>query len=1013
MSSDPAGIDWATVHATRRLLTTRKTIHPSSASYGVLLATARGFAKSTRPHIARVHPREQLFLRLERALDGGVVWVHGPPGAGKTVLVSSWIEQHRLSALWFQLDPADSDEATLFHSLAQAAQRAIPDAKLPNLSVEALAEVGAYSRSFFRAMFAAHKSPRVLVFDDYHVLTECSCVHAQLADGVEECPPGTRVIMLSRHEPPAAWARLRVRERLELLRPEELLLSEQESAAIVALRTKSPDPELAARLHLASGGWAAGLVLLLETRGNERNVDSSGSLFGFLAAEVFARVDPEAQSALLVASLLPDFDETLVAALSGVACAGQVLSRFARRGYFTVRLERTGWFRFHPLFRDFLHQRANAVLGEKRVGEIQARAAHLLSEEGRGEDALELASQAGAWDELVPLVLTLAKELLREGRAKALAGYIEALPEERRQNQPWLLFWHALACRPFNLSAAYETLEQAYGEFVSRDDAAGIVLSWSALVMSYLWSYQPVPEIWSQRLAVAERALACASRPELESALAEAAMGMLLLGSPQDPALARWQLRAFNLTLSYANEPASFAMGCQLHFTYAFWGLDLPRARLLQDALGQLIRSAQIDPAGTILWLLSESYCHCHAADPVHSVDAARRALSLAADTSYHYWDVLLHAAIVQAELIQGDFTAAKQATAALLSAGSAPGTPLLLRAAQHHVCGLLALQEGNRRRAGEEANVALRIGDELKIPLGQALIRVLWAFVGDAGTLETRLSEAMRWSKDTGYKPGEFACGVGMALCALHAGNMGEAREHLMQALGLGRDQGLYSTASLISRRDWSDLCAFALENGIEPEYIAELIQRRRLPASDSARSLREWPWSVRVLALEGFVVQGGSIQPKGRKGLKKPYELLRLLVEAGSKGGTPDHLAAALWPDAEGDHALQSFHTTLHRLREYLGDSDLVLHSDGRFMLNSERVFVDVWAVEHLVKLMERLDHEALARSGRPHESKRLRGQLIALWDPTATHPQMLQRASIRRLQSRVQRVLAPAPT
>ena len=77
-------------------------------------------AKLSRPRLFDALPRQRLFDRLDDARRHPVVWVVAPPGAGKTTLVASWLEQRRLPGLWYQVDPGDADPATFFHYLGLA-----------------------------------------------------------------------------------------------------------------------------------------------------------------------------------------------------------------------------------------------------------------------------------------------------------------------------------------------------------------------------------------------------------------------------------------------------------------------------------------------------------------------------------------------------------------------------------------------------------------------------------------------------------------------------------------------------------------------------------------------------------------------------------------------------------------------------------------------------------------------------------------------------------------------------
>src|SRR5881392_1428524 len=94
---------------------------PQTQVTGRLCALSRTRNSRTRSHtpprLSGVCERVRLFRVLDRAQRRPVTWVCGPPGAGKTTLIASYVAARRLRTLWYQVDPIDADVATFFYYL--------------------------------------------------------------------------------------------------------------------------------------------------------------------------------------------------------------------------------------------------------------------------------------------------------------------------------------------------------------------------------------------------------------------------------------------------------------------------------------------------------------------------------------------------------------------------------------------------------------------------------------------------------------------------------------------------------------------------------------------------------------------------------------------------------------------------------------------------------------------------------------------------------------------------------
>ena len=183
-------------------------------------------AKISKPRLFRVVPRERLFARLDELGAMPATWIFGSPGAGKTTLVASYVEARQRTTLWFHVDEGDRDPASFYLYLSRAAEPyRRKRASLPLLAPEYLADLSGFNRRFCRELFERMPADTIMVFDNLQCMPPESPVCALLAGMVTEIPGGVSMLLVSRAEPPEAFAPLRANERLALLDDAELRLS--------------------------------------------------------------------------------------------------------------------------------------------------------------------------------------------------------------------------------------------------------------------------------------------------------------------------------------------------------------------------------------------------------------------------------------------------------------------------------------------------------------------------------------------------------------------------------------------------------------------------------------------------------------------------------------------------------------------------------------------------------------------------------------------------------------------
>ena len=216
----------------------------------------------------------------------------------------------------------------------------------------------------------------------------------------------------------------------------------------------------------------------------------------------------------------------------------------------------------------------------------------------------------------------------------------------------------------------------------------------------------------------------------------------------------------------------------------------------------------------------------------------------------------------------------------------------------------------------------------------------------------EDHLSHASRIVSQTSNNFMKFLILLAKARFAFEEGNDASGLLFLREGFALGREGG-YVETFIDHPSTMAMLCAKALEAGIEVEYVQDFIQKRNLIAERPLFHLENWPWPLRIYTLGRFsILKDGHPVQFSRKVQQKPLSMLKTLIAFGGKDVREDQIMDALWPEADGDMAHQSFSTNLHRLRQLLGYEKAIQRQEGRLTLDDRYCWVDAWAFNSILE-------------------------------------------------------------
>ena len=325
----------------------------------------------------------------------------------------------------------------------------------------------------------ASPDPFVLLVDDLHELRSPTC-HDVLGVVISGIPDGSQMVAASRFEQPHL-PRLRASgEAVELL-GSDLALDSLGAGQIFAQAHVTLTVEQVAELTERTEGWPAGLYLAAMIARNSHGGTATVSgddrfVADYLYRESLIQLPKKTQRFLRRTSILDQLSAPLCDALLGATDGTKRLRELEASSLFLVPLDRRrDWYRYHPLFREFLFaelRRAEPDL----VTKLHVRAADWYESNGSPGRALEHLLNTPERDRCVQLTTALILPTYQAGQLSTVERWLSALGDDAIEDYPPLAVlagWIA--------ALTGRTLEtQRWGAFLDTASYNGVPLDGSA-----------------------------------------------------------------------------------------------------------------------------------------------------------------------------------------------------------------------------------------------------------------------------------------------------------------------------------------------------------------------------------------------------------------------------------------------------------------------------------------------------------------------------------------------------
>jgi LuxR family maltose regulon positive regulatory protein len=399
-------------------------------------------------------PRSRLLAALDEAADGQVVLVSAPAGYGKTLLLAEWAARRPELTAWVSLDEDDNNDRRFWAAVLAALDTcaAVPaDNALHDLALPGLPSRDPEFLALVADAIGTAPGPLRLVLDDVHELTAPGPLHG-LASLVRDRPPGLRLVLSGRTDPPLPLARMRLAGELCEIRADRLRFSVAEAGTMLAAADVPARPDQVRLLVEETEGWAAGLRLAALSLREAEDPDtflagfvgSGRAVSDYLVGEILSRLTVETRELLGAVSVCDQLSAPLAAALSAREDAGAVLDSLERETSLVLSMgEGRLWYRVHPLLRSHLR----ADLQRRRpdlISQLHGRAAGWFAAAQQPVPALAHARQGGDAERVAQLLREQATALIAAGEHAVVREALEQLGDVQLGRDPRLALVAAL-----------------------------------------------------------------------------------------------------------------------------------------------------------------------------------------------------------------------------------------------------------------------------------------------------------------------------------------------------------------------------------------------------------------------------------------------------------------------------------------------------------------------------------------------------------------------------------------
>ena len=420
-----------------------------------------------------------------------VISVTAGAGYGKSTLLSAWTGNRAEKCAWLQIEPADNDPVRLVRSVMCSLQLGLASTSLVDIAAQL--QPGLIDRAL-AALDAelTDVGPFILVIDDVHLLVDD--VSCQVLDQlVAVISPHGRVVLSGRSDPPVRTARRLLEGDLEVVRSDDLLFTDDESARVFGEIAGSAGDDERSTIAQRVGGWPAGAQFVLLAWRAGDTPDQC-----WITPACRRRCSPAISSRSSCERCLTLIGDSCWTRRSSTDCRGNCATRCSTPPRGADRLEalvrsgnafvipsgHTGVFRYHPLFSDMLLDELRKVAPDREV-ELRQRAIEWFDAHGEHNAVVDQALASNGRIDPSPWIYRYIVPLIGRAEVATLGRRSGSYTPQDLRTNPLLALtsaWHAsYTNRPDEVERWIDAAEAQRHEGPLPDGTADIPTAVAAL----------------------------------------------------------------------------------------------------------------------------------------------------------------------------------------------------------------------------------------------------------------------------------------------------------------------------------------------------------------------------------------------------------------------------------------------------------------------------------------------------------------------------------------------------